>query len=488
MKATARTATVITSVALAGFMVFVLSSSSIVAAAPGGASRTSSNQWAYGYVKNVSVGPWTAHDGWVYEGNAVLGYSVILNQTNTSASTFELSVHRTMGAFFSVKFCYPSCSSPTEFAFLSYRAWETTDSYANFTIDGAVNENGNMVPAIALLDSSSTLTANLTETRNSVLPVLSPTTGTTSLVDRSAYLGASVSSRSNVSFSPSLGLFPLGALSQATAWSSTSGFHAYGAVSFSYYVATSIGLKNVSASTLVGPLSVSPSGNVTVYGAYAPTSTISFGGVTYPALNLTIVGPFTVREGFILIPSQADLFSSETGPWGDNQTGESAVQMSALDARPAFVDGHVGIGASSWIFDSQALNPADALVGSVGLAPAVTSTPNPVTATSVQGAPQTVPQATTNGNCLTSGTNCPAAPASANLRGVFGTVVVIGAVAAVVGVALIVLVTERRRFPPPTHPNANLYPVGVSGARAPLGSPGSPPAPPAAEDPLDHLW
>jgi hypothetical protein len=490
MKVGARTSAAVTSVAVALFLVFVLSSTALAAATPAPAAGTPQTLWAYGYVKTVSVGPLKTADGWVYQGSATVGYSVILNQTNTSSTTFELSVARTMGVLFSVEFCFPSCVSPTAFNKLSYHAYEQTDAWANFTTQGTVTGPSGAQPAIALENTHTTVYGNLTESAHSVLPSGGITGAAGTLVDRSKYLGGEVTSDSSITFATPLGLIPRN-LTNAESWTATSAFNASGSANYSYYYHAAGPVVNKTIGPVSGALTVSRSGNVTVEGTYAPQNTVSFGGVTYPALELTVQGPFSVREGFILVPASVDLFGGSSTPWAEEQNGSGTVAMTYLDAK-ATVGGHVGIAASSWLYSLAATNAADAAPsGSGGLAPAVAAVAEPVAATSVQGTPQTVSQAQSNQACLTTGVGCPAASSAPNLRGLFGELAAVGIAGVVVLVIAIVLVTERRRVPPPVYPNAGLYPPGSGSARPPApaaGAPGSPPAPPAEDDPLDHLW
>ena len=76
------------------------------------------------------------------------------------------------------------------------------------------------------------------------------------------------------------------------------------------------------------------------------------------SLQLTVIGPFSVREGFILIPSSVDLFGGSGGPWASVQNGTATATMSYLDAK-AFVGGHIGITASNWLYRSTAANPGE---------------------------------------------------------------------------------------------------------------------------------
>ncbi len=499
MKGIGRGATVVASIALVVLMVFVLTPSTAAGASGTASPSASTGEWAYGYLHNYSVGPRYTLSGWTYEGNLVIGYSVILseNQSSPNASVFELTVHRTMGVQFSVKFCSPSCSSPTEYAYLFYHAWETTDSFANLTTAGTVLENGNSsVRAVALLNSSSLLRANLTETSSSVLP--SPGGG---LVDRSAYLSANVASLARIAFAPSLGLFPLSFGPNSTGWTSSSAFAAGGSFSLSYYHSAGGPQGTSTTSRSLGPYTVAPSGTVTLLGNFTPSQAQLFSGVTYEALHLTIISStaFSVREGFILVPAQADLFGSASEPWSGNQSGVSEATMSALDVRPladGTVNGHLGIGASRWTFASSTANPAEGLLGSSTMigsstspltaTPTATGSQNTVANITVQGSPELVTQASTNNQCLLAGLSCPAASGSGTLRNGLVTVGALAVVVTIIAALLIVAVAERRRMPPPTYPNARLYPPGADGRATP--KPGTPAPPRPEEDPLDHLW
>jgi hypothetical protein len=492
-----RAATIVASTLLVAFMVFVLSSPALAGATNVPQAGTTHTVWAYGYVRSVSVGPFHTATGWVYQGDATVGYAVILNQTNTSATVFGLGVERTMGVSFFVEFCRPSCASPTSYANLSFHLWEVTDSRANFTTLGTVTENGAAVPAIALLNSSSSVHANLTESAHSALPGVGAT-AMGGMVDRSKYLSAAVSSASNVTFASPLGLIPLN-LGSAQTWTSASTFNASGSANYAYYYHGTGGpTGNQTTGPVSGQLNFSPSGNVTIQGSYSPADSVTFGGVTYPAIRLTITGPFSVREGFILIPSSADLFAASNEPWGSEQNGTAKVTMSSLDAR-ASAGGHLGIAASSWAYNSASANPADSLATSSAIAeaspavaevsPAVAAS-NPISNTTIQGTPESVAQAQSNQACLTSGVGCPPPAGGATPRGLLTTVGVVIVVAVVGALIALVLVAERRRLPPPAYPNANLYPPGAVAVvrQRPPARPGETPPPPAEEDPLDHLW
>lgn len=473
---------VLLTVMVAALMVFVLASGPVAAASVSAAS-TPVGQWSYGAVESISVGPQRAANGWMYEGNATIGYTVTLYDNNTSATTFELTLHRTMGAAFSVKFCLPNCSSPADWVTLSFRAWETTTAFANFTTQGTVEESAGTVPAIALQNSSVWVHANVTESVFEHLPKMGWT------IDQTAYLSADVAGHTTVEFEPPLGLFPI-ALAPGSSWSATSAFQAVGFANYTYYYAAHGPYHSGTLGPISGPITVATHGNVTVQGAYESGSTVDLGGVTYPAISLTVVGPFSVREGVIFLPNGADVFDGSNGPWAVNQHGASAVSQSNVDVKP-FERGHFGLGASSWRYATNSVNPADSvgvMLDPTGPTPAGAMS-NPVSSTLIQGEPETQGQATSAEQCLTAGSGCPLLSGTIP-RSLLGAVVFVGAVASIGALIAIAAVSTRRRVPPPTYPNATLYPPGgqvspPAGARAPA-APGAPPPP--EDDPLDHLW
>jgi hypothetical protein len=448
------------------------------ASSPGSAPLTI---WAYGAVKTVNF-QGVSSAGWQYSGNATYGYSVILNQTNTTGSDFELTVNRTMGAMFQVHYCYPNCNSPKYYGNVSDHIYETVDAAANFTGAGFVDENGAAVAAIALNNSQSHLRANLTESSNTYIPGLGGL-----VAPRSHYLAVNVVASSTVDFMPGLGILPVN-LSSAQNWNSTAGFVAQAAASYAYYLSSAGPFHSGHFGPVTGNLSVPASGNVSLIGSYSPADTTVLGGITYPEVALKVVGPFSVREGFILLPNSANLFGGASDqPWGA-QNGTASASMSYLDAR-ASLGGHLGIGASQWIYNSSTLGPSSALAGTSGpsdissfLQPATDAAPT----TTVQGQPESVSGAQAQQACLLTGSGCPAGNSlpGTGFHGIVG-LLAIGVVLIVV-VSVIALVVERRRMPPPTYPNAALYPPGHV-RPAVRASPTTPPEP-AEDDPLRNLW
>ncbi len=448
--------------------------------------------WAYGQTRSVTIHPLAAPDGWQYEGSVKMGYSVILSQTNGTdgPDSIGLSIGQAEGVSIALEFCRPTCSSPLLYANLSMRAWERSNTTANFTTNGSVEESGTPVPALALLDANSTVRANVTE---STFSALRSTPGGP-IVDRSKYLSAAVTSHAGVAFSPALGLVPLnvaGLEGTNATWSSNSSFSASGSVVSTYYYAFH---GPVVGNLTFGPATVSrtfqPSGNVSIEGSLASPSSIVLGSLgSFPAIQLSVIGPFEVEDGIVLLPSAADFFGSAARPWSADQATSAVTQVTALDFAPEF-DGHLGVAASARSYSLASANPANltspaATNNSLVAASEEPATTNPVTSTTLQGEPLAVPEAESNSNCIISGVGCSTgASAPRALLATFGVAIVVVAAAALIAAVVIV---DRRRLPPPLYPNATLYPPGRPSGPA-AAPPAQTPEPPPEDDPLDHLW
>jgi hypothetical protein len=438
--------------------------------------------WAYGAVRSVDFSG-IGHSGWAYQGSATYGYSVILQQTNLTSTTFELTANRTMGSTLTVNYCATVCHKgipPTVSA--SYHTWERTVEWANFTTDGTVFEHGTAVSAIALANSHSSVTGSLFDSAKWPM--------------RSLLLAVNVSGAALVNFATPLGLLPDN-LTGGAQWNDSSTFDASGTYALSYYYNQT---GPLGGHTVIGPGSiqgnVDASGVVGVAGIAGP-SNVSFGnGGSYQNISLTVQGPFSLREGFILVPTQIDLFANgSNGAPSGNASGGSAASMTSIYARP-LAGGHFGVEGSEWVFLSTATNPGVAAltpgsagVSQLGSVDEVAPGSDQVGSTPVEGVPMAVGQAQGVQSCLVDGSSCPSTGASPRPLGGFFGLIVVGVVVAAV-VASVALVVQRRRLPLSPNPNLGLYPPVV---RMPGGvvsvSPGSnPPPPPPEDDPLAHLW
>ena len=464
----------ILAVVSAFIMLSVLPTGLAAAASPDLTPGPSYTLWAYGAVRTVTFsGP--AGDLYDFQGSATYGYSVILNQTNLTSQDFELSANRTMAVLLSVEYCTPNCKNPSATATVTHNVWESVDAWANFTTNATVFENGAAVPAIGLLNSHTTVRGSLFDSAQGLV--------------RDELLTANVSANASVAFATPLGLLPNDLTSPAS-WNDSAAFSAAGSYSigFHYHFSGPKTTIDIGPTTISG--SVAGSGNLSVLGAVStgPGSTVTFGGVPYLNVSLTVQGPFVAREGFILVPADVDLFgTSSSTPWSTNETGGASAQMTSLyvDSHDA---SHLGIGGSEWLYSSSALNPSvTALTPSSPGVTEIASGANDVSSTPVQGVPIPVDEAQGYQSCLLTGSACSSAPGKMPIPLFF-----VGLVAGAVLIAVaVVTVTERRRIPPPTYPNAQLYPPGgaVAAKSTDPAAPSAPRRPASGEDdPLANLW
>jgi hypothetical protein len=454
-------------VGIALLMVFV-PGSALVRAAPSDTAASSSNAWAYGAVESAS---YTGHNLlWVYSVTAIFGFSVVINETDHS-SMYTLNATRTMGAIVNVSYCRPDCAHAVARGNISDHAWEVLDVTSNLTSAGTVYESGTPVTALALSSSRVSVQAFIRDRAQAL---------TARAMVLSRTLDVNLSASASLSFEPALGLLPF-PLVPGSAWNATSNYTELGAYGWTYstkYVG--LALPNV---TLANNSSLASSGSVALAGNYS-NAPISVGGRPYSAIDYTETGPFAVREGFVLVPAASDLFGAPQ-PWAASQNvfaNESGTSVEM--ANGGFLGGHLGFVASGSWFRSSSSNPG----GALPLGPAIAPAADPGPATFVQGQPESEQAATQGNDCLISETGC---PVSAAPRGLWGAVLIAGAVIGLSAVLALAVVSRRRSMPPPTYPNAALYPPG----RSPAGPvrPGPAPKMPDEEsspedDPLSHLW
>lgn len=434
-------------------------------------------QWAYGAVRTVDFSGVDA-SGHTYAGSATYGFSVILNETSsTSGNVTNSTVHlnRTIGALISAEYCLGKCSPASELANFSYHAWESFNAWANLTTGGAVTVGSLAVPALALQNSSESVAAYLRE---------SIQLGHGAIPLHYASLFVNVSGAATVALAPPLGLFPLTAsLAPGAVWNSSSAYVAVGAAHWSAWVSNwGSAVVHPGNLTTGGSVNLSGSGTVALSGQYPAGSVFSYDRTDFPALNLSVAGPFAVSEGFLLVPADTDLFGGASHPWSASQNGSSVVTSAYVDIHPgAQYQGHLPVVASSAAWLSVGKDAAAALSPSGAptplVAPAAASN-----ATVVQAQPESVGQATSDQRCLVTGLGCPTAGAGVPwLR----YAIVGGLVVGLAGV-LAAIVVARRTMPPPAYPNAQLYPPGATVSPAP--APTRPAPTPAEDDPLGNLW
>ena len=444
------------------------------------AAGSNSTTWAYGALRQVDLsgtatGPLGA--SYTYSVHATFGFAAVVTETQVAPHTIALNSSRTMGSILSVTFCRPNCVVPLAEGSIDHRAWESLNSSSVLATNGTVLTGDVSVPALALQSSALALNAGVRETTSFVKA---------GKLQSSLNLTAGLIGYDNLTLHPGLGLIPLN-VTPGEAWSSTSGYAQAGhyAWSLSDIVEGLLGVPH--AYERSGNGSFSHAGNVTLHGADSGSS-VDLGGSSYRAVNLSVsAGPFTLREGWILLPTNADAFGSSSQAWLPNQTGFANSTQASVDVAASLAGGgHLPFGGSGEWWFTRSLNPA-ASISLGSLAPSVAPTNN---ATYVQGSPESPAQATAQQSCLSAGTGCPSG--SLAPRGLLG-LLLIGAAVAVIAVAASVLaIGQRRKLPPPVFPNAGLYPPG--GPAAPVTQPApttpKPPTPPQQDedDPLGNLW
>ncbi len=443
--------------------------------APAGPAAVGTLEWAYGANYSGSASWTNTSSGYTATLSAHFGWHTILAQTSGADGMIQLNASRTMALDYALTFCKPDCTNPTTSGNVTFRAWQTERGFANLTNNGSVRVNGTDVPALALVNESDQVQGNLTATAFGTMHGMFNTHSTM------YYFSVNASSAVSVAFTPALGLLPAH-LTPGMGWSSTSEFSAVGAwqVRYSY---THVPLVGATVH-LGGPISgeAAASGTVSVFGTDVGSVALDDGTIT-DAAALAVEGPFHLHEGFLLLPGESDVFAGGGTAWSSYQNDSASASTSAVNIAPH--SPHLGLLASATSYAPQSSSPS-----SVGAIAAV----SPVSATTTGGAvvqaqPESVSDAVQGSACLIAG-NCassPLAPGGKSVAGAFGLLLVAVLVATVIAIALVV--SRRRTIPPPSHPNARLYPPGAALSPAePRSNPRAPPPEPPADDPLGHLW
>ncbi|HZY71171.1 MAG TPA: hypothetical protein VFF67_09380 [Thermoplasmata archaeon] len=467
----------------AASMALVVSIMAPVSSAVGSAASGSPPQWAYGFsgsssqsgatsiVSNSTVtGPHNL--SFEFSQHAAFGWDVIVTQRNLSSTAYELELQRTMAFTYSAVLCYPSCSTPVFEGNLSSGGAEVATAFANLTSTGRVWEGSVQVPALALIDENAAWHGNLTDHATYTFQRMGLTLSgsqTLSLVS-AAHLG--------VTFAPPLGLVPNN-LSAGKSWNSSSVFHASGAWSV---VGTFTGQTPNGTQTsrsIASNGSVNGSGAVGLAG-HAGTALRLDDGSDPLVILLELTGPFSDREGVILLPSGGDLFA---GPHSFTSAGASQQSVSTANLDFAAATGpHVGLEASSTAYSAGPVGSGSAVgVGLTAAAPSASPT------AVFQGQPESVPQAEEQSACLLGGP-CPSVgsgvtPGIGSPAAWWGAGLSVAAAAAVIG-----LVVARRR---PARLPRRLTESPLAPRRGPPAtSPAMPPSDPSTTgpDPLDRLW
>lgn len=289
-------------------------------------------QWAYGgegsftlVLNNTSAAnpspTYTAVHAWVVDEN-------VFTVVNTSSTTFSLEVQRFFEGSFFLTLCTPSCSGnvsnpsgTSTVTNMTYEGWASETLFANFTTDGELTLDGSSFgQALALENAAISSEGNMTFTLNTSTMASGSFGGNSTYHNMTLYESMSLDhARAHESFSPALGILPIGAsLGLASEWSSSSSFTASGGGLLPYHVnddMTQNGVPVGSPITETGTanLAVPASGTVTLTGGIALLGIDLDEGVVAVVVYLNVGGPFVPSEGIILLPPCMDLFSPSVG-------------------------------------------------------------------------------------------------------------------------------------------------------------------------------
>ena len=454
---------------------------------PASQANPQTGVWAYGAQHNLSISGTAADGNTSFTLHASYGWNTILTQRNVSNRGVEVGVNRTVGASLFVTYCRPDCNAPTRTLNITERVWESENASANLTTMGTVYSSGIPAQAVALENSSVRLRGNLTESATAVVNTLR------GKASASEHFAVETSGRATVSFSPALGLFPNN-LSLPT-WNSSSAYTASGSWSIQTSFATVPFFGAPASSSRVYPGSFSDAqGTVAVVGSTDGPRTLANGQLTTQVL-LSVSGPFTSWEGFILLPNGSDLLSSSSAPWDTDPVGAQIALPQTIDVQDPSAVGHLPILASATRYQPSATDS-----GAVSLDSGVTSALTGVGssggngtalmdgpgASTIQAQPESVPAAEKSSNCLISGCGS----AGAGLRVDRGLVLGIAIVVVGVVIAAVVVMRQPPRSEPPSR-NASLYPrTSTSQPPPPAKGNGNGKSAPASDtpDPLGNLW
>lgn len=440
--------------------------------------------WAYGRIVELQYARGSYDDHGVHlRGRVIEGYSVVLNQTNTSTG-FQLEVTRTDGVSVNLTFCPgPACTVPV--ANFTFRAWERSVTFGNFTTNGTVTSlpSGSPVAAVALINSTGTYRGFLFQ------EFVMTHFGVTLNRSLSAFLAGNLSA----TFTPPIGLYPNN-LSATPHWVSQSNYTALGnwTGNFSSQLSVNGTPLHTYSQNLSG--SVNRTGSLSLHGAVVGPS-VQIANQTADRILLVPGGQsqFEIGDGFILLPRQANLMGQLEKPWGPFASGAAWSRLSALEvATGRGPSDHVGLLGSAWVYSLDSANPlaGGGLLTSVGGSnvTATTSSLN-VTQNQVQSQPETVPQAESSSACLQQGA-CSASTVIAPPGPVGSVALSLGpalglALTVSAAIALGALVVARRRPPRTPKPLRSEYtpPPPSAPQAATQVEPG-----PSDEDPLRDLW
>ncbi len=435
------------------------------AAAPAGSSG-SSTAWAYGGQA------WS--NGSITLGNESLawhisyGETVVFNATNTSSTTTQLKLQRTVMLTVSL-----TASTPNESGAYALQALETDTGYANVTNASTVYVGGVATPALGL-DNASLVTQ---------MAIAETVSATIDGVSASAAFNASGSAHGQVLFTPALGLVPLN-LTNVSSWNSTAMAHPSvnwsGGYAWSYHAlngTTGSGSKDFAGNW---------SANTTVYlsGETQTTGLPTFHDHrARVGVILGVTGPLDLYDGVLVIPHAFDLFGGATPPYASESMGSATMSAESLYLN----QGRVRMGsftAAGATLDASESGGSLTLASIAGSQPAVAPAASSLSGASLVMQPESLSQAQSQANCFQQ-YGCAAGPGG---LGPFAIALIALGVAAVAGAIAVVLVRSRRRPIPAPYPSGSAVvpPAGVTAPPTPPTGPTSDagamngPAPPQA--------
>ncbi len=384
----------------------------------------SSDSWAFGVDRWFNLTVDTPHG--VHSISAHFEWYAVFGRTNVSSHVTNLEIEDWALSDFTARYCSPNCSGPTVDVLLHHATYQRTLGELNLTNSGVVYEAGIAVPAIAILNTSASLSG---WTKSSSLVSL-VTPGIAQRV--SEVFSAAVEARADLALAPALGLAPLN-LSVGTAWNASSVYtgSADWAVNWSYSKTNASGeIVNVSGNPSA---SLDSTGTVSSTGVVSGTLALP-NGTVLPSISLNVGDPFELLDGALLLPLDGGFLDDSHGPWDSYQMGSASVAGLKVGIDLGWGLGRFQLLTASAFYSTNdtAVNRGETdLDGFGGNQPtAFGSSPNGygIPATEVVASPMSVASARSAAACLTEGVCTVPAPADYLVRVL--VVAAVGAVAA----------------------------------------------------------
>jgi hypothetical protein len=403
-------------------------------------------------------------------------WKVIFTLTNTSSTTYQLEVQRTVvGELYAAGATTLNGNAQVN---LTDIAWQDETGFANLTSSGSVltiGPNATLVPAVALVNENAWGSGNITAV------LTASWTGASGPASGEVYASLAASVNAYAMFATPLGLFPLQPY-QGESWASSAAFTAGGEYAVSFHVYARVPWTSAVYSGTGSPIGVGGYGTVTVSGSDLMTYPFP-NGETANVILLTWTGTgwgFESHEGVLLIPTQGDLF---------NNGSVNASGAKDVPGTQNFGTSELDVGSAGNIIASESQYASSSIFGNTPVSSARAqrvSDGSPDVGT-LQGLPMSVSAA--ESWCLV---NCPGSPTKSGAGGVIAVLLI--AVVAVVAIVAVAKWTGRKRGPSPSAmpPGQNGY--ATARTAVPMTSPQIPPPPPppppseGTKDPVGFYW